>query len=132
MEDMKLNAIRNYLNDMDDYDLIDLVREVNSLSGSYEPWTFFGMDELDNFFFDTTPTELLGMVQDTYSTFSTCDDYFYFDEIGGLQSCTVADAANSIRDDIAFDLANYFLNGCYVEALEDFNENLYNIVVDNG
>lgn len=127
----KIDAIRNYLKEMDDYDLIDLVREVNGISGSYEPWTFYGMDELDDVFFDTTPTELLGMVQDTYSTFSTCDDYFYFDEIGGLQSCTVADAANSIRDDIAFDLANDFLNGYYIEDLEDFNENLYRVVVDN-
>lgn len=128
----KIDKIRNYLKGMDNYDLIDLVREVNGISGSYEPWTFFGMDELDEVFFDTTPTELLGMVQDTYSTFSTCDDYFYFDEIGGLQSCSVADAADSIRDDIAFDLANDFSKGRYIEVLEAFYEDLYNIVVDNG
>ena len=131
MENMKFEKIRNYLEEMDDYDLIDLVREVNGLGGSYEPWTFYDMGELDDVFFDTSATELLGMVQDTYSTFSTCDDYFYFDEIGGLQSCSVADAANSIRDDIAFDLANDFSNGRYVEALEDFAENLYNIAIDN-
>lgn len=131
MENTKIEVIRNYLKGMNDYDLIDFVRELNGLSGSFDPWVFYDMDELDDVFFDTTPTELLGMVQDTYSAFSTGDDYFYFDEIGNLQSCSVAEAANSIRDDILFDLANDFSKGRYIEALEYADENLYNIAIDN-
>lgn len=127
----KIDEIRNYLKGMNDYDLIDLVRQVDWLSGSFGPWVFYDMDELDDVLSDRTPTELLGMVQDVYSTFSTGDDYFYFDEIGILQSCSVAEAATMIRDDILFDLANDFSKGCYMEVLEGFDEDLYNIVIDN-
>ena len=113
----KKEAIKKYLNDMTDVDLLDLVRSINSWSDEYEPWTFYSMDELDEVFCNTSPTEIIDKVQDACSDFSTCDDYFYFDECGVLQSCTTAEAADLIRTDILDDLTNGFLKGRYLDSI---------------
>lgn len=124
----KKEAIEKYLNDMSDVDLIDLVRDINSYSGEYEPWTFYSMDELDDIFYNISPTELIGMIQDVYSGFSTCDDYFYFDDIGVLQSCDVDTAADLIRTDILNDLTNDFYNGRYKDVLADDDFILFDFI----
>lgn len=128
MKMTKKGAIKKYLNDMSDVDLIDLVRGINSYNGGYELWAFYSMDELDDVFYNTSPTELIGMAQDIYSGFSTCDDYFYFDEIGVLQSCDVDTAADLIRTDILDSLTGDFYKGRYKDVLADDDFVLFDIV----
>jgi hypothetical protein len=129
METMtKKEAIKKYLGNMDDVDLIDLVRDINSYGIDYEPWAFYSMDELDDVFCSTSPTEIIDMVQDSYGRFTTYDDYFYFDECGTLNSCDVATAADLIRTDILNDLTNDFYEGRYKDVLADDDFILFDIV----
>lgn len=129
METMtKKEAIKKYLNDMPDVDLIDLVRDINYYSNGLEPWVFYSMDELDDVFCSISPTEIIDMVQDSCGNFSICDDYFYFDECGVLNSCDVATAADLIRTDILNDLTNDFYKGRYKDVLLDDAPTSFDIV----
>lgn len=131
METMtKKEAIKKYLDDMPDVDLIDLIRDINSWSGEYEPWTFYSMDELDDVFYSTSPTEIIGMMQDVYSSFSICDDYFYYDSWGILSSSNEADAADSIRHDILGDLVDDFYNDAFLDAI--FDDYLKRIILSDN
>ena len=131
MENTKQARIEKYLQDMDDIDLIDLVRDVNNLSGSFEPWTFYGMDELDDIFYGMSPTEIIELVQYADDNFNTCEDFFSFDECGCLNSCDVESAADLIRTDILEDLAGDFANYHYKEVLYNSYPSLYDIVYND-
>lgn len=128
MENTKQQEIEKYLQGMGDYDLIGLVRDINNLSGSFEPWTFYGMDEIDDYFYCSTPTEIIEAMQYADDDFSTCDDYFFFDECGCIASCDEETAADSIRTDILEDLVGDFANYHYKEVLYNGYPNLYDIV----
>lgn len=115
----KKEAIKKYLNDMSDVDLINLVRDINSYSNEYEPWAFIPMDEFDSYYACASPTQIAKDVQNGGDDFSIDDDYFYYDSWGILSSSNEADAADSIRHEILDNLTNDFYRGSFLDVIFD-------------
>lgn len=117
MKMTKKEAIKKYLNDMSDVDLIDLVRGINSYTGDYEPWAFIPMDEFDEYYAGVSPTQIAKDVQNGGDDFCIDDDYFYYDSWGILTSTN--DAANLIRNEILDDLTNDFYHDAFLDVIFD-------------
>lgn len=129
MKMTKKEAIKKYLNDMSDTDLIDLVRGINSYSGAYEPWAFIPMDEFDNYYAGVSPTQIAKDVQNGGDDFCIDGDYFYYDSWGILTSSNEADAADSIRHEILGDLTNDFYRDAFLDVI--FDDCLKRIILSN-
>lgn len=129
----KKEAIRYRIENMDDDDLINLVCDTNSNDGGYESWVFRRMDEFDDEMYSCTPTEIADIVQYSCGDFSTCDEYFYFDERGVLNSCDEDEAADLIRTDLTYDLVNDFMKGRYSDIAEENDDIMGDIInADDG
>lgn len=115
----KKEAIRKYLKDMPDVDLIDLVRDINSYNGGYEPWAFIPMDEFDEYYAGALPTQIAKDIQNGGDDFCIDDDYFYYDSWGILTSSNEKDAADSIRHEILGDLTNDFCRDAFLDVIFD-------------
>lgn len=115
----KKEAIKKYLNDMSDVDLINLVRDINSYCNEYEPWAFIPMDEFNSYYACVPPAQIAQDVQNGGDDFSIDDDYFYYDSWGILSSSNKADAADSIRHDILGDLVDDFYNDAFLDTIFD-------------
>ena len=130
MKMTKKEAIKKYLNDMPDADLIDLVRDINSYTGGYEPWAFIPMNAFDEYYADVSPIQIAKDVQNGGDDFSIDDDYFYYDSWGILSSSTEADAADSIRHEILDDLTNDFYRDAFLDVI--FDDCLKRIVLSDN
>lgn len=119
MKITKKEAIKEYLNDMPDTDLIDLVRDINSYTGAYEPWAFIPMDEFDEYYAGVSPIQIAKDVQNGGDDFSIDDDFFYYDSWGILSSSNEKDAADSIRHEILDDLTNDFYHDAFLDVIFD-------------
>lgn len=119
MKMTKKEAIKKYLNDMPDVDLIGIVRDINSYNGGYEPWAFIPMDEFDEYCEGLSPTQIAKDVQNGGDDFCIDDDYFYYDSWGILSSSSEKDAADSIRHEILGDLTNDFYHYAFLDVIFD-------------
>lgn len=119
MKMTKKEAIKKYLNDMSDVDLINLVCDINSYYGGYEPWVFIPMHEFDGYYADASAIQIAKDVQNGGDDFCIDDDYFYYDSWGILTSSNEADAADSIRHEILDDLTNDFYRGAFLNVIFD-------------
>ena len=93
----KYEIIKNWIEDIaDDSDIIQLVRQVNSWDGSLEDYEFFDMDELDELYGEMKLTDFLSKLA---PDFNYSDDGFR-DTIYGIESCSIHDVADDIKDNI--------------------------------
>lgn len=93
----KYEIIKNWIEDIaDDSDIIQLVRQVNSWDGSLEDYYFFDMDELDELYGQMKLTDFLSKLA---PDFNYSDDGFR-DTIYGIESCSIHDVADDIKDNI--------------------------------
>lgn len=93
----KYEIIKNWIEDIaDDSDIIQIVRQVNSWDGSLEEYNFYYMDELDELFCDVKLTDFLSKLA---PNFYHGDDGFR-DTIYGIESCSIHDVADNIKDNI--------------------------------
>lgn len=93
----KYEIIKNWIEDIaDDSDIIQLVRQVNSWDGSLEDYYFFDMDELDELYGEMKLTDFLSKLA---PDFNYSDDGFR-DTIYGIESCSIHDVADDIKDNI--------------------------------
>ena len=86
------------------YELLELVREVNSYDGSLEEYYYYSMDELDGLFCDTKPSDLLNMVAGEFNIF---DDYFTIDVYGHLVSYCEYEVYEELEQDQGYILEVY-------------------------
>lgn len=128
MKMTKKETIKEYLNDMPDVDLIDLVRDINSYTGDYEPWAFIPMNEFDEYYAGASPMQIAKDVQNGGDDFCIDDDYFYYDSWGILTSSNEKDAADSIRTGCMTDLINDFMKGRYSDYVESYDYDLADII----
>ena len=92
------------------YELLEMVREVNSYDGSLEEYSYYNMDELDELFYGTKPSDLLNMVAGEFNIF---DDYFTIDVYGHLVSYRKYEVLDELEQDHDYILEVY-------EGVKDF------------
>lgn len=93
------DAIRAYVENMDDDELMSLVNSLNSWDGSFDGCQWFPMDELDEFLSGSTPTEILNMGWfGEERGFNPNRDYFKFNAYGNLVSGYDCDVVADIKD----------------------------------
>lgn len=92
-------AIRNYVKNMYDEELMSLVNALNSWDGSFEGCQWYDMGELDDFLSGSTPTEILNMGWfGSKGGFNPNRDYFKFDAYENLVSGWEEDVVADIKD----------------------------------
>lgn len=100
-------AIRNYVKNMYDEELMSLVNALSSWDGSFEECQWYDMDELDDFLSGSTPTEILNMGWfGSKSGFNPNRDYFKFDAYENLVSGWDVDVVADIEDSLP-DIIDY-------------------------
>lgn len=100
-------AIRNYVKNMYDEELMSLVNALNSWDAPFENCQWYDMEELDEFLSNSTPTEILNMGWfGSERGFNPNRDYFKFDAYGNLVSGYDVDVVADIEDFIP-DIIDY-------------------------
>lgn len=101
MEMTREEAIKKYINNLNDDDLIILVSHINSYTAVPDEWNFSPMDEFDEAMDGYTPTEIVYMTWQT--DFDPTQDYFQFDGLGNIYSfdkSEVEEELEEYKDDI--------------------------------
>lgn len=124
----KKQAIKYYIDNMRDIDLIHLISEIYSYNGGYN--AFYDMGEFNDIYCDVPPIQIADEV--TGTNFSADDDYFYYNEVGNLCSCDEATAADLIRTDFTTDLTNDFMKGRFYEQVLECDNELFDIITADG
>lgn len=100
-------AIRNYVKNMYDEELMSLVNALNSWDDSFDECQWYDMEALDGFLSGSTPTEILNMGWfGSERGFNPNRDYFKFDADGNLVSGWDIDVVADIKDFIP-DIIDY-------------------------
>ena len=86
------------------YELLEMVREVNSYDASLEEYNYYYMDELDDIFYDTKPSDILNLVADGFSVYA---DYFKFDGLGHIESYHEYELLEELEEDHDYILEVY-------------------------
>src|SRR5699024_2740468 len=66
--------------------LQEMLQEVNSYDGSLDSYEYWDMEQLDDLFCDTKPTEILRMAH--FGNFEWQDEMFKINGLGNLDSCS--------------------------------------------
>ena len=101
-------AIRNYVEHLMGDDLAVLLRHMNAYDGCFEEFTYYDMDEFDEFLSNATPLEIARMIF-FGDDFNPNDEYFRFNAYGNLKSANRGDVvaeAEDLVDDILDHLVN--------------------------
>ena len=94
----RYEAIKNYIDELSDSELVALNNEYCSAINDYDS-QIMSMYEFDNMFCNCRPFELVRMLD---RDFSANDDYFYIDSYGGI--CSTDNPADMID---TCDIAEY-------------------------
>ena len=108
------NKIKEMLKN-DEYLTMDIVRQLNSLNGSFETYVLYNMDDFDEMMEGYTPTELAQRI--FFGDFNINDDYFYFNGYANLESITeyeMSDHFEIIIDEIV-DSMLYNYDDIYID-----------------
>ena len=123
-----------YFNDNDDV-FNDCIEELDDYNGYLGDDRYYSMDELDEFYRDSDPLEILrrayyGRDDDVYTTYSNGNktygefnpnrDYFYYNGYGNLVSSDYKDYSHKL-DNYAIEAMNE--NRIYIDTIDD-NEDL--------
>ena len=102
-------AIRTYVEQLNESDLVSLIQYMNSCDGSFEEVTYYPMESFDEVMSNGTPSEIARMIW--YGKFNPNDEYFRFDAYGNLESFDWYDVvaeAEDLKDDIIDHLASSY------------------------
>ena len=103
-------AIRTYVENISDDELVELIQYMNGYDGCFEDCVYFDMDEFDEFMSNYSPMEIAEMVY-FGGDFNPSDDYFRFTIYGNLESADWSDVkleAEDLKDDIIDHLVNSY------------------------
>jgi hypothetical protein len=103
-------AIRNYVEQLNGKEIVELLRNMNAYDGCFENCTYYYMDEFDELLSDYTPRDLSQRI--FYGgKFNPNDEYFRFDDYGNLETANGSDIVADTRgavDDMIYNLVNYY------------------------
>ena len=86
------------------YELLEMVREVNSYDGSLDEYCYYNMDELDELFYGTKPSDILNMVVGEFNIFH---EYFIINVLGHLVSFREYEVYEELEQDQDYILEVY-------------------------
>ena len=103
-------AIRNYVENLSNGELVELLQHMNGYDSCFDDCVYYDMAEFDEFMSDYTPMEIAQMI--FYGGgFNPNHDFFRFNGYGNLESahwCDVEAEAEDLKDDIIDHLVNYY------------------------
>lgn len=85
---MIIEVLKEYIDNMDNADIIALHNEYCNAVNSYYDWVYY-MSEFDEIMSGVEPWEVARSAY--YGDFRPCDEYFYFNGYGNLESCDFFD-----------------------------------------
>ena len=91
----RYEKIKEAIESMSDSEIVYLYNDYCD-AAHYEDCQVYTMDDLDEIMYSTKPWEVLRMA--FYGDFRPCDNYFYFNGCGNLESFDYADSGNSPID----------------------------------
>ena len=103
-------AIRNYVENISDDELVELIQRMSFYDGSFEDCIYYDMEDFDEFLASHTPMEIAQMIC-FGDYFSPNDEYFRFNAYGNLESADWSDVkleAEDLKDDIIDHLVNSY------------------------
>ena len=99
MNNKQYDAIMEYLDDLDDSDILSLVRDINGYDGSLESLEWFEMEyEFDELLSGMSPWDIARAV--AYGDFVPGHDYWRWNGYGNLESTDWLDYDESDKDEI--------------------------------
>ena len=99
MNNKQYDAIMEYLDDLDDRDILSLVRDINGYDGSLESLEWFEMEyEFDDLLSGMSPWDIARAV--AYGDFAPGHDYWRWNAYGNLESTDWLDYDESDKDEI--------------------------------
>mgnify|MGYP000243702192 CR=1 FL=1 len=112
-------AIRNYVEQLNGKEIVELLRNMNAYDGCFENCTYYYMDEFDELLSNYTPRDL--SLRIFYGgKFNPNDEYFRFDDYGNLETANgsdiVADTKGAVGDMI-YNLVNDYQGDTPWDAL---------------
>lgn len=131
-EEITADIIAYFENNEDAFN--DCIEELDSYNGYLGDNRYYSMDELDEFYRDSNPLEILrrayyGRDDDTWTTdsngnktygeFNPNRDYFYYNGYGNLVSCDYKDYT-SLLDNYAIEAMAK--NRCYIDSIDNDEE----------
>ena len=103
-------AIRTYVENISDDELVELIQRMSFYDGSFEDCIYYDMEDFDEFLASHTPMEIAQMIC-FGDYFSPNDEYFRFNAYGNLESADWSDVkleAEDLKDDIIDHLVNSY------------------------
>ena len=103
-------AIRTYVENISDDELVELLHYMNAYDGCFKDFVYHDMDEFDEFMSNSSPMEIAQMIC-FGDCFSPNDEYFRFNAYGTLESADWSDVkleAEDLKDDIINHLVNSY------------------------
>lgn len=113
-------AIRNYVEQLNGYDLTCLLQHMNGYDGCFEEATYYDMEEFDDFLSGRTPMEIAQMIY--FGDFNPNNDYFRVNGLGNLESANWPDVvaeAEDLESDIIDHLVYYYEGDTQWQDLDD-------------
>ena len=98
----KEEAIRNYVENLNATELVELLVHMNAYDSCFEDAIYYDMEEFESSMAGYTAMEIANMIYHG-GYFSPNDEYFRFDGYGNLESggwCAVEAEAEDVKDDI--------------------------------
>ena len=103
-------AIRTYVENISDDELVELIQRMSFYDGSFGDCIYYDMEYFDEFLASHTPMEIAQMIY-FGDYFSPNDEYFRLNAYGNLESANWSDVkleAEDLKDDIIDYLVNYY------------------------
>ena len=103
-------AITTYVENLNKGELVELRQHMNAYDGCFKEYTYYDMDDFDEFMDGYTPMEIARMIF-FGGDFNPNHDFFRFNGYGNLESANWHDVeaeAEDLKDDIIDHLVNYY------------------------
>lgn len=97
MNEKQYDAVKNYLEELADSDLLDIAFEISSYNGAFDDELWYSMEEFDDYLGDMKPWDVARAV--TFGDFNAAHDYFRFNVYGNLESTDYPDLDSNITVD---------------------------------
>lgn len=124
--DKEIDALREFLEDCEDYEVLLVINTCRGLKGSLEDLNWMEMYMFDELYQENTPLQIAIDVSDAGNDFDPTDNYFRFDCCGNLESAVNIELSDYEITDIidALDNLNYSdLPDCIKEVLREVEDN---------
>lgn len=122
MNDKQREAILDFLNDCNDEEILNIIRDINGYSGDYDNLVWYDMEEFDELCDSMKPWEVARAC--FYGNFNPTHSYWRYNAYGNFESTDWLDYDESDKEDI-------------IDAIEHIPysylpDNIQNILDENG